>query len=109
MAFEPVRTMADLMTLDGDEIAEGCVDGRNGAPEPGDNRSRSYWHGWRVGAMDAGRIEIDEAHRALVHDVAPGGQFKPEFVAHIRAELEGIFQRRSQPFDLLLAPIAGRA
>jgi hypothetical protein len=82
MSWEPVRSGADLLTLDADEIVEGFHDGLEDAPEPqpGGNRSRSYWHGWRVGMMDLGKLEIDDAHRALVHDIAPGGVFKREFL-----------------------------
>ncbi|MCA3700602.1 MAG: hypothetical protein IOB84_12570 [Brevundimonas sp.] len=38
---EPVRTLADLATLDDAEIEEGYRDGRAGDPEPGNNRSRA--------------------------------------------------------------------
>lgn len=70
----PVLTVDDLVALDGDEdMVEGYRDGCNGEPAPGDNRSRAYWHGWRVGAMYAGRIPIDAEHTALVHNVAPRG------------------------------------
>lgn len=81
---EPVTTMADLLTLDGDEITEGYRDGRSGEPEPGGNRSRAYWHGWRCGACDAGRIQKDIAMVLLIRDCAPVGRFKPELQARIR-------------------------
>ena len=48
----PVTTVAELVTLDDDEMVEGYLDGRKGDPEPGDNRSKSYWHGWRSGNAD---------------------------------------------------------
>lgn len=82
--FTPVRTLSDLLTLDGDEISEGYIDGFHGEPEPGNNRSRSYWHGWRNGACDSHRIEKDDAMAALVGDVAPGGVFKAEYLASLR-------------------------
>jgi len=47
----PVETLEELDTLDDAEIQEGYRDGWTGEPEPGDNRSKSYWHGWRVGMM----------------------------------------------------------
>jgi hypothetical protein len=50
--------MAALETLDNAEIQEGYRDGRDGLP-CGDNRSRSYWHGWRNGMMDSKRMESD--------------------------------------------------
>lgn len=49
----PVTTYGDLLTLNEDEIVEGYRDGRAGGP-CGDNRSRSYWHGWRNGRVDSG-------------------------------------------------------
>ncbi len=68
--FAPVRTFADLQTLDGDEVVDGYRDGFRGEPEPGNNRTRSYWHGWRNGAVDRGDRELDEHQRALVEDMA---------------------------------------
>ena len=51
----PVATLADLETLDEAEIIEGFRDGYEGWP-CGENRSRSYWHGWRNAMIDKGRI-----------------------------------------------------
>lgn len=44
---------------------EGYRDGLAGDVEPGDNRSLSYWHGWRNGAVDGGHREKDEAQAIL--------------------------------------------
>lgn len=76
MNFAPVRTKADLDTLDHDEIFAGYVGARRGDPEPGPNRGRAYWHGWRTAMMDFGEVEIDADHRHLVHEVAPRGVFR---------------------------------
>ena len=57
--------LEELDTLDRAEVLEGYFDGRAGEPEPGDNRSRSYWHGWRNGALDGGHRKKDEAQAAL--------------------------------------------
>lgn len=65
--FTPVSTVADLNTLDGDEMVEGYLDGFKGEPEPGNNHSRSYWHGWRNGATDKGFRQSDAAQWALSH------------------------------------------
>lgn len=73
MTHAPVTTRADLETLDRDEIVEGYLDGYAGEPEPGGNRSRSYWHGWRNGASDGKHREIDAAQRALAHDIVTTG------------------------------------
>lgn len=64
---EPVRTLEDLATLDKAEVEAGYADGFMGEGEPGDNRSRSYWHGWRNGAVDGGFREKDEAQAELAH------------------------------------------
>lgn len=61
--FVPVKTLEDLAALNDDEVREGYFDGRHGEPEPGNNRSRSYWHGWRNGAVD-GRHREKEADQA---------------------------------------------
>lgn len=63
--LSPVRTLADLNSLDQEEIFLGYEDGRRGDPAPGHNRSRSYWHGWRNGAVDGGHREKDEHQQAL--------------------------------------------
>ncbi|MGC5798861.1 hypothetical protein [Sphingomonas sp. NFX23] len=61
----PVTTIAELDTLDSDEMLEGYRDGRAGELEPGGNRSRSYWHGWRNGTVDGGHQSKDDAQAAL--------------------------------------------
>lgn len=63
----PVSTLEDLDTLDDAEIIEGYHDGFAGEPEPGGNRSRAYWHGWRNGARDKGLIEGDIAMEQLAY------------------------------------------
>lgn len=69
MNFEPVRTIADLETLDEDEIVAGYTEYHKGDPEPGPNRGRSYWHGWRNAAIDHREIEKDDASAQLAHEV----------------------------------------
>jgi hypothetical protein len=64
----PIRRAVQLESLDDTELREGYLDGFNGEPEPGNNRSFSYWHGWRNGAVDKGHREIDEAQRELARD-----------------------------------------
>jgi hypothetical protein len=68
-AFQPVATKADLDTLDPDEIVAGYLEFRKGDPEPGPNRGRAYWHGWRNRAHDAGEIPGDAAMAQLAHEV----------------------------------------
>lgn len=67
--FTKVRTKDDLDALDSNEILAGYLDGFVGAPEPGSDKSRSYWHGWRNGMVDGGNREIDSAQVQLVREV----------------------------------------
>jgi hypothetical protein len=71
---KPVADLDDLETLDSDEVVEGYHDGRAGEPEPKGNRSRSYWHGWRNGAMDGGHIEQDAASAELARAYVARGR-----------------------------------
>lgn len=61
----PVINLAERDALDSDEVLEGYCDGRSGDPEPGGNRSKSYWHGWRNGRVDGGHAEKDYAQALL--------------------------------------------
>ncbi len=63
----PVSNLATLNALNDEEISEGYHDGFDGEP-CGDNRSRSYWHGWRNGMMDKGRIKPDWASMSLAKE-----------------------------------------
>lgn len=65
----PIRTMAQLAALDTGEILEGYFAGFYGEPEPGDNRSFAYWHGWRNGTVDGGHRAKDAAQTALASEV----------------------------------------
>ena len=56
----PVSDLRTLYALDPVEMIEGYEAGRANFP-CGDNRSRSFWHGWRNGMMDAGHTEQDWA------------------------------------------------
>jgi hypothetical protein len=64
----PIRKAAMFEQLDEAEMIEGYHDGRAGSPEPGNNRSFSYWHGWRNGAVDGGHRQGDAAQSALAAD-----------------------------------------
>ncbi len=65
---DPVITAAELQYLDADEIIEGYRGGLAGEPEPGGNRSKSYWHGWRNGHNDRNRI-ADAEQDELIRDM----------------------------------------
>ena len=59
--FEPVRTLAELDELDKRDILEGYLSAERGDPEPGPNRGKAFWHGWRNMMMDLGAIKMDRA------------------------------------------------
>lgn len=66
MSFPPVTTLEDLDSLDEADMVEGYRTTQRGDPEPGPNRGRSFWHGWRTRMMDYGEIKADAAHMKLV-------------------------------------------
>jgi hypothetical protein len=68
MNFAPVTTFDDLDSLDHDQVVDGYTSAERGDPEPGLNRGRSFWHGWRCRQMDLGVIPIDEGHRNLARE-----------------------------------------
>lgn len=68
MPFLPVHTLADLDSLDERDIIEGYTSAERGDPEPGENRGRAFWHGWRCRMMDFGSIKSDDGHRQLVRE-----------------------------------------
>lgn len=67
--FAPVTTLADLETLDPADMVEGYASAERGDPEPGANRGRAFWHGWRCRMMDYGIIKADDGHRQLAREV----------------------------------------
>lgn len=72
----PIQRAELLDYLDSTEVLEGYEDGRAGLPEPGDNRSFSYWHGWRNGSVDGRHRQPDAAGMALAKDVIDSGYLK---------------------------------
>lgn len=68
MTYVPIRRAKQLENLDDAEMLEGYRDGFKNEPEPKGNRSISYWHGWRNGAVDGGYREIDSAQGELARD-----------------------------------------
>ncbi len=65
--WEPVCTLADLSTLNDEEIVEGYRDGLHDEP-CGNNRSRSYWHGWMNARRDKGLSPISSDAMCLAHE-----------------------------------------
>lgn len=69
MNFEPVRTKADLDSLDFVDILNGYLSAERGDPEPGPNRGRAFWHGWRNRMIDLGELPPDVASRQLAREL----------------------------------------
>ena len=69
-AFAKVSTLADLETLDVDQITEGYLSAERGDPEPGENRGRAYWHGWCNRMRDYGELPQCAASVSLVTEYA---------------------------------------
>lgn len=67
--FQKLTTFGELDVLNSDDVVAGYWAGRNGDPEPGNTHSRSYWHGWRNGMADSGRMRIDEEQCQLAQSV----------------------------------------
>ena len=70
----PVTDPDEVLELDEAEMIEGYNDGRENA-RCGDNRSKSYWHGWRNGMVDGGHAKSDEAQRILVGKLVKDKRF----------------------------------
>ena len=64
----PITRAVLLDDLNDAELIEGYHDGRANEGEPGDNRSFSYWHGWRNGMVDGGHRRGDSAQQQLCAD-----------------------------------------
>lgn len=67
--FKPVSTRQDLLNLDTNDIVDGYWHGFYGNPEPGSDKSRSFWHGWRNGMVDSKRMEMDCHMRQLAMEI----------------------------------------
>lgn len=78
-AFDPVRTVADLEALDGADIEDGYRSARRGDPEPGPNRGRAFWHGWRNRMIDMGELPPDTASMELANECVQSGYLQKLF------------------------------
>ena len=61
-------TIADFRTLNEAEVLSGYLVGFEGQPVPASDSSRSFYHGWRNGRVDAGYCCADFAQIALVEE-----------------------------------------
>lgn len=65
---EPVKDLETLGALDERDLLSGYWAGfRGDGNEPSLEMNRSYWHGWRNGMVDSGRMKTDAAQMELAH------------------------------------------
>jgi hypothetical protein len=69
MPHTPVTTLAEFDALDPGDVIDGNQAAQRGGPEPGNDRSRAYWHGWCVHMMAIGAIPIPPGHLYLAEEV----------------------------------------
>jgi len=80
--FDAVTTVKDLASLDQGEIVEGYMDGLDpDTPAPGENRGRSYWHGWQNGRADRENRSRPESIK-LIKDMRRLGMMELRTVRH---------------------------
>ena len=72
----PVSDVKTLAELDERDILSGYYAGLAGREEPGVEFNRAYWHGWRNGMRDKGRIPGDAAMAKLAREVIDSGYLK---------------------------------
>lgn len=74
---KPVTTVDELRTLDERDIVSGYWAGYRGdGQEPGVEFNRDYWHGWRNGMVDSGRMKPDDAIAKLASDAVSSGYLR---------------------------------
>lgn len=65
--FPVIATLEEFDALDSDQVFAGYVEAKPGDPEPGENRGKSYWHGWCNRMRDAGVLDCNPTHANVVH------------------------------------------
>lgn len=74
--YQPLKSAAELDLLDMDDCVTGYRAGLHGDAEPGSDKSKSFWHGWRNGMMDTNRMPHDADARAVA------GEYVRQLRAH---------------------------
>lgn len=73
MPFSPVTTKAELETFSEADVLEGYLSAERSDPEPGENRGKGFWHGWRNRMIDLGELPSDGSGVALIQDIKRNG------------------------------------
>lgn len=72
--FNKVETVEDLNKLDDTEMVSGYLAGFKNDAEPGSDKSKSFWHGWRNGMIDGGYMHKDDSSSKLAREFV--GKYK---------------------------------
>lgn len=91
MPHAPITTLAEYDLIDDQECLDGYQGAFRGDPEPGDNHSRSYHHGWRCRMMDWGEIKDAGDHAKLTRSVMDRDRvqcgLKPKWPEHMKVQM----------------------
>jgi hypothetical protein len=74
--FQTAETIEDLSSLDEADIMAGYNSGYKGDAEPGSDRSRSFYHGWKNGMVDSKRLVITPEQQRLAREIVQTGYLK---------------------------------
>lgn len=72
----PISDVATLAQQDERDMLHGYLAGLHGRDEPGVEFNRAYWHGWRNGMRDKGRIPGDAAMTKLASEIVATGYLR---------------------------------
>lgn len=71
--FQTEGTIIELHSMDDDEILSGYWSGYKGEPEPGSDKSNSFYHGWCNGMVDSKRMEPTQRQMLLAREIVETG------------------------------------
>lgn len=107
--FLSAATVEDLSSLDEAEMLEGYQSGYKGEAEPGSDRSRSFYHGWRNGMVDSKRLVATPEQLNLAREVVQSGYLKVKgfdhTILHIRVGLEQDQESGSTCLQVKVTPL----
>jgi hypothetical protein len=110
--FQSAATIEDLSSLDETEMLEGYQAGYKGEAEPGSDRSRSYYHGWRNGMVDSKRLVATPEQLHLARVVVETGYLKTKgfdyTLLHIRVGLQQDQESNATYIQVKVSPMKAK-
>lgn len=110
--FLSAATVEDLSSLDEAEMLEGYQSGYKGEAEPGSDRSRSFYHGWRNGMVDSKRLVATPEQLNLAREVVQSGYLKVKgfdhTILHIRVGLQQDRESNSTCLQVKVTPLKAK-